>query len=377
LNTTVLGFKLESFFSHWHCIGIKENIDLSRPYKINIGELPLVVWQNKETGKLTSAINICKHMGSKLDNGVITNNGCLKCQYHGLENSHEDRFGETIIHDGKIFWSYKPITYKPYSIPFFNNRNFVTSFLEMDMECSLTDSAYNTMDLRHPENVHNKIVGFGNNIPPQNIKYYKYNDSKRIGLSFNYFSNKVIRKMNKDTLITKNFHMYIYPSFSWSKVTFNKNNKNNDLIIGVDLLPLNSNDKYLNLENVIDHKLQLELVPFGSPDFNYHKIGVKNLNPFTDKLLSIIKEAPRKYVIFCGRVFEHLLNDYIQDKTTHSFRLTKKDGTHTKSDFQAINIQIGKGDRKITACIAPQFAKQGYPVIEYGRKVKELYGIFK
>lgn len=144
-----------------------------------------------------------------------------------------------------------------------------------------------------------------------------------------------------------------------------------------DLLPLNGNDKYQNLENVIDRKLQLELVPFGSPDFSYHKIGIKNLNPFTDKLLSIIKEAPRKYVIFCGRVFEHVLNDFIQDKTTHSFKLTKKDGTHTKSDFQVINIQIGKGDSKITACIAPQFAKQGYPVIEYGNKVKELYGIFK
>lgn len=236
LNTTVLGFKLETFFSHWHCIGIKENIDLSRPYKINIGELPLVVWQNKETGKLTTAINICKHMGSKLDNGVITNNGCLKCQYHGLENSHEDRFGETMIHDGKIFWSYKPITAKPYSIPFFNNRNFVTSFLEMDMECSLTDSAYNTMDLRHPEYVHDGLLGFGNSVPPKNIIQYKYKYSdQRVGLSFLYESNKSIRKMNMGSNFTDNFHMYIYPTFSWSKVTFDKNNH---LIIGVNLLPI-------------------------------------------------------------------------------------------------------------------------------------------
>lgn len=227
---------------NWHCIGIKENIDFSKPYKINIGELPLVIWKNPINKELISAVNICKHMGSKLDNGEITRNGCLKCQYHGLEYSDEDKFGKIIEHEGKIFWSYEPKNNKPFSVPFYNNKEYIQSFLEIDMESSLKDSAYNTMDLRHPEYVHNKIVGFGNNIPPQNIKYYKYNDSNRIGLSFNYFSNKVIRKMNKDTLITKNFHMYIYPSFSWSKVTFNKNNKNNDLIIGVDLLPLN-NDK--------------------------------------------------------------------------------------------------------------------------------------
>jgi hypothetical protein len=143
-----------------------------------------------------------------------------------------------------------------------------------------------------------------------------------------------------------------------------------------DYLSINSNDKYQNLENVIDHKLQLELVPFGSPEFSYHKIGIKNLNQFTEKLLSIINEAPRKYVIFCGRVFEHLLSDYIQDKKTHTFKLKKKDGTQTKSYFQAINVKIGKGDSRIIACIAPQFAKQGYPVIEYGSKIKELYGIF-
>jgi hypothetical protein len=143
-----------------------------------------------------------------------------------------------------------------------------------------------------------------------------------------------------------------------------------------DLLPLNNSDKYQNLESVIDFKLQLELVPFGSPDFSFHKIGIENLNPFANNLISIIYEAPRKYVIFCGRVFEHILHNFIQEKTTHSFNLSKKDGSLTKSIFQVINIKIGRGDNVITACIAPQFAKQGYPVIEYAKKVKELYGIF-
>jgi phenylpropionate dioxygenase-like ring-hydroxylating dioxygenase large terminal subunit len=200
---------------------------------VNIGDLPLVLWKDKQN-KLISNINICKHMGSKLDNGIITENGCLKCQYHGLEFSYEDRFGETMEHEGKIFWAYKPLKPRPFNVPFFNSKHYERSFLEIDMDCSLTDSAYNTMDLRHPEYVHNKAVGFGNVIPPENVKHFIYNDTDRIGLSFDYASNKLIRKINDDVKKTSNYHMYIFPTFSWSKVTFN----NKHLIIGVNLLPL-------------------------------------------------------------------------------------------------------------------------------------------
>lgn len=222
-----------SFFNHWICIGIKDKIDFSKPYKINIGELPLVLWKATDN-KIASAINICKHMGSKLDNGVITESGCLKCQYHGLENSYEDRFGEVVEHEGKLFWAYKPIKKTPFSVPFFNNPDYEKTFLEITMDASLTDSAFNTMDLRHPEYVHNKLFGFGNVVPPSNIKEYKYPSGDRVGLAFDYCSNKVMRTMNDNVRITKNYHMFVFPTFSWSKVTFNEKN----LIIGVNLLPL-------------------------------------------------------------------------------------------------------------------------------------------
>ena len=220
---------MKKFFSHWNCIGIKENIDFSRPYKINVGELPLVVWKNSNN-ELITTLNICKHMGSKLDNGIITPNGCLKCRYHGLEFSKEDRFGETVEHEGKIFWAYNPINKIPHKIPFFNNPNYETSFLQVDMEASLTDSAFNTMDLRHPEYVHKG--GFGSSIPPTNIKQYKFKD--RIGLAFDYQSNAIMKGINDNKRTTKNFHMFVYPSFTWSRVSFN----NKHLIIAVNLLPL-------------------------------------------------------------------------------------------------------------------------------------------
>ena len=229
-----LSIAYNSFFNHWHCIGIVDKINFNYPYKANIGDLPLVLWKNPKNNGLISTINICKHMGSKLDNGVITDNGCLKCQYHGLEMSEKDSFGKVMEYDGKLFWSYKPLNKEPYRIPFYSNTDYESSYLEIDMQCSLTDSAYNTMDLRHPEYVHNKLFGFGSNISPQNIKYYKYFGGKSVGLSFDYVANERMKILNNNVEKTNNFHMYVYPSFSWSKVSFD----NKDLIIGVNLLPL-------------------------------------------------------------------------------------------------------------------------------------------
>jgi len=221
------------FFRHWQCIGITNNIDFSKPYKINIGELPLVIWKDRKKNEILSTLNICKHMGSKLDEGKVLMNGCLKCPYHGLEMTANDQFGEVLEHEGKLFWAHNPLLKKPFHLPFFNNKKYEKSFLQIDMPGSLTDSAYNTMDLRHPEFVHGSSLGFGNSQPPKNIKNYVF-DKNRIGLSFDYASNPTIALLNKNINETNNFHMYIYPTFSWSKVSFSKNN----LIIGVNLLPL-------------------------------------------------------------------------------------------------------------------------------------------
>jgi len=220
---------MSGFFNHWHCVGIKENIDFSKPYKFNIGELPLVAWRNNE-GEIITGMNICKHMGSQLDNGIITPSGCLKCRYHGLEFTRNDRFGETVEHEGKVFWSYKPDQKLPHKVPFFHNKNYETSFLQIDMEASLQDSAFNTMDLRHPEYVHKG--GFGSTIPPSNIKQYKFKD--RIGLAFDYQSNAMMKSINDNKRTTHNFHMFVYPTFTWSRVSFNDKH----LVIAVNLLPL-------------------------------------------------------------------------------------------------------------------------------------------
>jgi len=36
--------------NNWHCVGVYEKIDFSKPYVFKIGELPLVLWKNGEGG---------------------------------------------------------------------------------------------------------------------------------------------------------------------------------------------------------------------------------------------------------------------------------------------------------------------------------------
>jgi phenylpropionate dioxygenase-like ring-hydroxylating dioxygenase large terminal subunit len=261
---------IPSFFRHWQCVGFVDNIDSSKPYPIQIGELPLVLWKSTTNPLIrsgwTARINICNHMGSTLHTGKITEKGCLKCPYHGLEfdpSKMKDVFGEVQEIDGKLFWAYLPLEKNPPLVPKASpedkpsasqKEKFTTSFLEIDMDASLQDSALNTMDLRHPEFVHS--LGFGNTVPPENIRHYFYpafepanlqeerskenrarKESNRIGLSFDYISSDIMKSLHNDMKITKNFHMFQYPSFSWSRVSFQEK----DLFIGVHLLPLGPN----------------------------------------------------------------------------------------------------------------------------------------
>jgi len=143
-----------------------------------------------------------------------------------------------------------------------------------------------------------------------------------------------------------------------------------------DTLPFKENDKYHNLEIVVDKKLQIELIPFGSPDFNYNIIGTNNIKPFIERIMVLLFSHERKYIIFCGKVFIELLKPYVIKQKAHTFKLTKNNGDFTIDDFDVINIQIEFENKTIIASIAPQFAKQGYPVSQYGEMVKNLYNNF-
>ena len=228
------------FFNHWHCIGITKNVDFKSPYKFNVGELPLVLWKDNNDN-LLSAINICRHLGSKLDEGPIVN-GSLLCPYHGLKHDKKQSYGRIMEYQDRLWWSYKPVRKTPHSIPFYSKEGYVTQHLQIDMNVGLKDCAYNSMDLHHPEFVHKGLLGFGSSVPPSHVRTIPFAD--RVGLEFDYHIKPNIRYISKDMKIsrrekyTKNFNMFVNPTIAWSKVSVDNGEKN--LIIYVSMLPIKS-----------------------------------------------------------------------------------------------------------------------------------------
>ena len=131
--------------------------------------------------------------------------------------------------------------------------------------------------------------------------------------------------------------------------------------------------KYSNLEKVMDNKLQLELIPFGSSKFETALIKGDSLKPYIETLLETIISQERQYVIFCGKVFESLLKNYIVSKKDYEFKLPKVDGSVAKSNSSFSKIVVSFNGIEISAGIAKSFAQQGLNMSEYGKKCCQLY----
>ena len=143
-----------------------------------------------------------------------------------------------------------------------------------------------------------------------------------------------------------------------------------------NILPFKENNKDLNLEIVIDKKLQLDLIPFGSPSFEYSKIGKENIQPYFDRLFKLVLSAKRDYIILCGVVFKEIEIPGIVKTKTHKFKLIKKDGSFTKNEYELINMEIDYKGESIHFSIAPHYAIQGLPIDKYGEKITELYKVY-
>lgn len=236
--------KINPIFNNWNCIGIVNNIDFTKPYTFNIGDLPLVLWKNKENydkneDEYITSLNICPHMGSSLNDAIVLNSGCIKCTYHGYSLNYNDKIGKCIVFQNKLFWTYNQDTnILPLNIPHFNDENYCKQFFYKDFNCDLIDSSLNAMDIYHPEFVHNNF-GFGNNKLPFDI-IHNYNDNKIFEISFKYYTNKLIQSINGNIEFTQNLHVFNYPSSTYSIVSFDDTNtkQTNNLIIAVNFLPI-------------------------------------------------------------------------------------------------------------------------------------------
>lgn len=226
----------------------------------------------------------------------------------------------------------------------------------------------------------NKIVGSGF-FDDKNPHYFTGKlDSKVVTINLNPKSNKKRETKNLFENFSsfwdnyENFGVRNYASRKWppqkfdiKQVMFFKETGLLNLIEEKNII-----DKYINLERVIDNKLQWELIPYGSDEFSFSKIGKENIKSYLEEAIKVVTLFPRDYIIFKGAVFRDLLHfDNIKKTLDSTFKLKKKDGTFAKKEnYQLINIII---DNELPATILPHYAYHITPLINYGKKMIELY----
>jgi hypothetical protein len=130
-------------------------------------------------------------------------------------------------------------------------------------------------------------------------------------------------------------------------------------------------DRFTNLEKVIDDKLQLELIPYGSDTFSTKGFTPEILQPHIDRVLEVIGAYPRKYVLFCGRIFEKIFRQHIVDR--YEVKLVKNDGTAMKNTAKFSNLRFDYRGQVLHAGLAYTFAMMGIPMSAYGRMCRERY----
>jgi hypothetical protein len=142
-----------------------------------------------------------------------------------------------------------------------------------------------------------------------------------------------------------------------------------------DVIDFREDDKFTNLERVIDHKLQLELIPYGSASFSSSGFTSQILSPHFARIMGVISAVPRDYVIFCGEVFGKLLKPewVVEDVDERKFRLTKNDGSMTKQASSFANLRLPCNGGTIHAGWAQSWARQGIPMRSYGQEVQRRY----
>ena len=143
----------------------------------------------------------------------------------------------------------------------------------------------------------------------------------------------------------------------------------------IDFLPeTDPRGKRKNPELALDGKLQLELVPYASPTFPTHPLTAGLLRPHFDRVLDAVAVYQRDYVLFCGVVFDELLerSGVLKSRQDHRFRLPTSTGM-SKAQYGFSTLVLEHEGIQLRAGLARSFAVQGLPMTEYARKVRELY----
>jgi nitrite reductase/ring-hydroxylating ferredoxin subunit len=306
---TCYAFTLPSVFREWYCIGFEKNIDRTKPYQFNIGELPMVTWFDNKNNPY-STINICKHMGGVLSNGEISKNGNLICPKHKIQYNDNDKFGETAVYQNKLWWSYDPVEILPPKIPLYN-KNYETIYMEFDINSYITECLIHLMDV----NNYNKPIGYNLNLQPSNVNNYRINFNN-VGILFDY---NMLTNLKKSIKLSENFLYYKYPSTVWLKSSVNYREKNrleyDNIFVNINLLPVSINKTKWYI-TVTFNNLQKSSIRKDVIQKSVYNMLMKQFellsNQSNNILLKQYMMTHRKYIINdnINQDFEYLLKRY-------------------------------------------------------------------
>lgn len=135
--------------------------------------------------------------------------------------------------------------------------------------------------------------------------------------------------------------------------------------------------------NVMNNKLQLELLPYSSDRFkglfNTQRDTKRHLNviePYVERVFQVICEHPRDHVLFCSRQFDTLFKVLSQESGKWDFKPGKEKSCCPKDQsLKFKKVRVGMDERSVEACIASSFPMQSlhnaYELMEeYGRHCK-------
>jgi len=262
-------------FRHWHCIDFIKNIDKQKPYIFNVGDLHLISYFKNNNTILT---NVNNHKSlNKYSNTNIS-------------------FGNTLIHQNKLWWSYNPRTIKPPSV-FFHNKYDSIEF-KIDIHTNLIHCISNVLNLDTSNDIHHNIYGLTNDYFMANTKIYTYPHSKRpqYAVSYNYINSKKVHRISV-------FQKFEYPYQTWTRVKLSTNNK---FYVNINHLPLSSNKtrlfvtfyhnlyKKTHIKNLLNYII--DIILFKISNFNTHSNGINDVfekykYPTNDQVLKLIQNV--------------------------------------------------------------------------------------
>lgn len=223
---------VQSFLDNWHCLGFEKDFDWDSVNAVKVGDIDLVVWRNK--GRVCVRPNVCKHLGSGLTDASVSIDGCVVCPYHGVRHGAADALGVAKCFQGKVYWTPNTmINSMPPCMPDYNTSGFAHQQITIDMHAPMMDCAMNLMDIQHPAHLHQGLMGFGTDENPSNVGVFTFDSA--VALQFKYKSRPRLREFADKDMYTNNIHMFFYPGFGWSSVSFAKTRC---MHVSVDMLPI-------------------------------------------------------------------------------------------------------------------------------------------